>query len=91
MQDNVICCPHCNGTGELRLEWYVIYRYQDCSDWHGPYGSLAEAETRADEGRRKSRDGVFGAMIEVFEKIIPAPPAKEVSPRCLRQPSGNNR
>lgn len=45
MQGNVTPCPNCGGCGEIRVEWCVGYRYQDCTEWEKQsFGSREEAE-----------------------------------------------
>ncbi len=64
MPDNLIVCQHCQGTGELRVSWWVEYRYQDCSEYAGPFGTQAEAESRLAQATPDP-----GCMMQVIEKI----------------------
>lgn len=51
MQDTVIPCPHCSGTGELRGSWWVVVRWQfGRRDEWGPFSTREEAEK---EGERR--------------------------------------
>lgn len=46
-------CHHCNGTGEIKVEWWVCYNYQGDYQYAGPYRSRQEAETVASLGAGK--------------------------------------
>lgn len=65
--DNVEPCPHCNGTGEQRFEWWVCCRYQDGSDWHGPYHTEAEAQGKCSE----YDDERHGYLASVVKQVMP--------------------
>lgn len=48
-QDNVEPCRYCGGTGEVRFQWWVEQRYQDCTEWAGPFETQEEAQREARE------------------------------------------
>lgn len=66
MSDHIIPCDRCGGTGELRLQWWVVEVYQDGRDEWGPFGSRPEAVRTCEERNRAGR----GSLAFVEERVI---------------------
>lgn len=71
MQGNVQPCPHCGGTGEVRVEWRVGYRFQDCTEWarEGPFASREAAEAFAAAEKAAGVDQRHSCNIFVHEQV----------------------
>ena len=74
-------CEQCGGCGYHYIEWWVVLRYQDCSDWYGPYATHEEAEVKEAE---YGRHGDKGCNISVMEKLVKVGQNKP-SPGAVKQ------
>ena len=68
MKSHFVKCKACGGTGRLRIEWWVLWRYQDGTDRHGPYATEDEASKQAAHFNKERRGGIAQVYTELYKE-----------------------